>query len=155
MNSINLSEHCHVVSLGFPASGKTTTDFFSMKNHSHASIILTQGLATSGTTVTVKRAESAASANSSAIAFQYAVETTSGLDSLGARASATTSGYTLGSGSNQTLVIELDASEACTASSPWITVELASNTDAADLVSVVAVLSGSRFAKPESSSVLS
>jgi hypothetical protein len=65
-------------------------------------------------------------------------------------ASATASGYSWGSGNNQTLVISLDASQ-LTASAPYFRVNM---TSSENLISAIAVLSGARDARDASSTAL-
>lgn len=149
----NVAEQGHVVNLLSPVSGVsgTATDIFSMKNHAHASIIITQGAVGTATTVTVKRSDDFSSSNTTAIGFRYYVESTAGGDTLGAYATASTAGFALASAVNVFAVIELDASE-FTASSPNCLVSFASG--AGNLTSVVAILSGSRYAEDQSATAI-
>ncbi len=149
---INLAEECKVVPLLYPVSGTgTATDIINMENYQHASIILVQGVAGSANTVTVRGSDDNASTTSSAISFQYYSEVTEGIDILGARTSAGTAGFEMTSGSNQFMVIEVDASELPSGQSFL----LVNNTDVKNLLSVTAVLSGARYAQTEAPTVQS
>jgi len=149
---INLAEECKVVPLLYPVSGTgTATDIINMKGYQHASIIVVQGFGASANTITVRGSDDNASTTSSAISFQYYLEGSSGIDVLGARTSAGTAGFDLTSGSNSFAVIEVDASELPSGQSFL----LVNNTDAKNLMSVTAVLSGARYAQTEAPTVQS
>jgi len=145
----NVAEEGHVVSVYPPASGVGNGDVFSMENYNHASIIITQGVAASATTVTVKRCDDFTPSNSTAIYFSYYQETTSGGDTLGARGSAASLSMT--SGSKQIVVIEVDADQLIS-SSPNIYVQSSGGTK--NLTSIVAILSGARYASDQSATVI-
>jgi len=149
---INLAEECKVVPLVYRVSGTgTASDIINMENYQHASIILVQGVAGSANTVTVRGSDDNASTTSSAISFQYYSEVTEGIDILGARTSAGTAGFEMTSGSNQFMVIEVDASELPSGQSFL----LVNNTDVKNLLSVTAVLSGARYKQTEAPTVQS
>jgi len=144
MAKFNVGEDGHVVALLHPISGTSNGDIFSMANYSHCSIILTQGVAASACTVTIKRCDDYSASNSTAINFASYSEATSGGDTLGARASG--SSLSITSGSNQIHVIEID-SDQLTASSSKIQLNVSS---ANSLISAIAILSGARYGSEES-----
>lgn len=144
MKGISLSQQYKVVPLFYPASGDGSCDIFSMADYSHASIIVLQGTASSAATITVKRCTTAAGGTTSAIAFKYAEETTSGFDILGSLTSTGVTGTTISTGNKQFKVIEIDASQLSSAAK-YVQVAFASPTKSN--LAVVAVLSGSRFAE--------
>jgi len=152
MGKIHIANEGHVVSVLPPVSGTASGVAFSMKNYSHASIIITQGVAASATTVAVSRIPAFGSGGTgTAIPFDYYLEATSGGDTLAGKVVATAGGVSLTSGSNQILVIEIDDDEMIT-SSPNICLEMSS---ANSLISAVAILSGARYAGDQSPTVIS
>jgi len=140
-----VAEEGHVVSVYPPASGVGNGDVFSMRHYNHASIIITQGVAASATTITVERGDDFSPSNSTAITFRYYQEATSGGDTLGARGSGTSLSMT--SGSKQIAVIEIDADQ-LTSSASTLYVKNSGGTK--NNYSCVAILSGARFGAPES-----
>lgn len=148
---INLAEECKVTPISYPKSG-VSSSIISMKNHARASFIVVQGSGVSACTVVVKASDDVSSSNTSAIAFMYYLEATSGVDILGARTSAGAAGFSLTSGSNQYLVAEVDASD-LPSGKPYVLLETTAGSND-NLMSVVAVLSGSRFADGTNPSIL-
>lgn len=149
MKGIHLAQQAKVVPMLHPISGTTVSDLISLKKHQHASIILVQGVAACTCTMTIHASDDAASTNTSAIPFAYYQETTSGIDILAAKATAAVAGITITSGSNQYLVVELDASE-LPSGKPFVGVNL---TTADSNVAVLAVLTGARYAEDEAPTV--
>ena len=145
----NVVQEGHAVNVLPPqdlSGGPVTGDRFSMKNHSHVSIVLTLGAnaAGAGVGVTVKECTLASGGTATARTFKYAAETTAAGDTLGALTDATTAGFDLhASNANLTYVIELDA-EDLSEGYPWIELNIE---DAASttLGSAVAILSGGRY----------
>lgn len=119
-----------------------TSDYFSLKNYTHASILITCGAITNAATITVEESDDASGTNTTAIAFEYFSETTSAGDTLGTRTSASASGFSTGTTNSVTFVIEID-SEDLSDGYPYLVVK-ATNA-AANLISMVAVLSGARY----------
>lgn len=152
MSRFHIANEGHVVSVLPPVSGGASGVTFSMKNYSHASIIVQQGVGASAMTVSLVRQPAFGSGGTgTAIAFDYYLEATSGGDTLAGRVEATAGGVALTSGSNQILVIEVDDDELIT-SCPNLTLQM---TAATNLVSAVAILSGARYAQDQSGTVLS
>jgi hypothetical protein len=151
MGRIHIANQGHVVSVLPPVSGTASGVVFSMKNYSHASIIITQGVAASASTISVSRVPAFGSGGTgTAIAFDYYLEATSGGDTLAGKVLATAGGVALTSGSNQILVIEIDDDELIT-SCPNLCLEMSS---ANSLISAVAILSGARYASDQSPTVI-
>jgi hypothetical protein len=148
-----IAEEMHPVVLWYPQSGVGSSDIISLKNHAHCSLIGIQGAGASACTVTVKASDDNASTTTSALAFKYYLESSSGVDQLSARTSAAAAGFTLSSGSNQFFVVEIDASD-LPSGKPYVLLEV-SDSGADNLFAAVAVLSGPRYAREESPSVQS
>jgi len=148
MGGFNVSQQGHVVNILPPVdiNGGKTSDYFSLKDYSHASIILTIGVnggAASG--ITVEESDDNAGSSATAIAFKYAAEETAAGDTLAALADATSTGFnTHASASSITYVIEIDDTQ-LSDGFPYLTLK-ASNPGASVIGSAVAVLSGSRYA---------
>ena len=150
-----LAEEGHVVNALPPqdVNGGAQSDVFSLEKHSHASIVVALG-ATSGTpTLKVQACDDFAPTNTEDLAFTYYAETDSGGDVLGSKQNASASGITVTSNDNTFYVIEIDAAE-LPEGKPNLRVTL-SNPGASCLASVVAVLSGSRYAGGGDLTVLS
>ena len=128
------------------SGGPVTGDRFTMRNHSHVSIILTIGenAAGAGVGVVVKECNAASGGTATAIAFQYAAEETAAGDTLGALTTATTAGFDLhASTANLIYVIELN-SEDLSDGYEWVELNIE---DAASttLGAATAILSGGRY----------
>ena len=128
-------------------AGAQTSDAFKMTNYSHATIIISLGVTGAASTVTVKENTDASGTGATAIAFSYYGEATAGGDTLGARTSATSSGFATATTDGIFYVIELDATE-LSDGSEWVTVHL-SDPGAATFASIGVVLSGARYAEVE------
>lgn len=151
-----IAEQGHVVNALPPLdidAGAQTTDAFSMAEYSHASIIIQLGVTGAASTVTVKESTDNAGSGATAIAFDYYAEETAAGDTLSARTAATASGFATSTNDSVMYVIEINA-EDLSDGSEWVTVHL-SDPGAATFASVVAVLSGSRYAEVQSPTVLS
>lgn len=152
MKGINIAEQCHVVNILPPqdVSAGVSSDVFSMKNYAHATIIVTAGSTNADAgNITVENCDDFTPTTHTEIDFSYYAETTAGGDTLGARtAAAAATGIDVSGNDNITYVIEIDASE------------LAEDKDklrlswsvcgGATLGSVVAILSGARYAEDQS-----
>ena len=148
---INISEECHIVNAVAPIDingAGASSDVFSMEGYSHASIIVTLGVTGAATTLTLEECDDFTPTNATAIAFNYYAEATAGGDTLGALTAATSAGIACGTTDGIIYVIEIDASE-LTDGYPCLQVEL-SDPSAATLASVVAILSGARYATESS-----
>lgn len=148
MKGITIAEQCHIVNAIPPVDiggVAKVADYISMKGASHVTFIVTLGVVTNAPTITVYESDDLSGSNEAAIAFDYYAEITAGGDVLTVRTAATTSGYTMPSTANSvTLVIEIDASQ-LSDGYPCLTVK--TDTAAACLVSVVAIMSGVRYQK--------
>jgi len=155
--SFNIAEEGHVAVGSYPisANGLTTLDAINMEGYSHLSAIITTG-ATNGAaiTVTAYEATDAAAGSAALLAFSYYLETTASTDVLGARTlnSTTALAFTNDSISNQMAVIEIDSSQ-LTDGKNWVNLTL-SGAATTTPISVVYVLSGARYAGPESPTVI-
>jgi len=148
MKGWNLAEKGHVVNIIPPVdinAAAPTSDYFSLKNYDHASIVLTLGVTGAASTVTLEESDDNAGSNTTAIAFSYYAETTAVGDTLGVRTAATTAGFATSTNDSITYVIEVDASQ-LTDGYPYLVLKL-SDPSAATLVSAVAILSGARYAE--------
>jgi hypothetical protein len=156
MKGINIAEGCHVINALPPVStnaGKTSA-YWSMKNYSHASIILTYGAAVAVNQVLVYESATAIGGGEHAITFKYYSETTAAGDVLDYVGVATAAGFaTASAGTASTMhVIEVDASE-LSEDHPFMCVKL--TVAAADqLGSIVVILSGARYGQEASVTAL-
>lgn len=157
MKGFNVAEQGHVAVGSYPisANGLTTLDAINMEGYSHLSVIITTG-ATNGAAITVTAYNStdASATSADAIAFNYYLETTASTDVLGARTLSSTTALTFGNDSisNQMAVIELDASELADGHN-WFNITL-NGAATTTPISVVYILSGARYAGPESPTVI-
>jgi hypothetical protein len=157
MKGFNIAEQGHVAIGSYPisANGLTTLDAINMEGYAHLSAIITTG-ATNGAAlvVTAYNATDSAAGGAAVIPFSYYLETTASTDVLGARTLNSTTALTFGNDSisNQMAVIEIDASE-LTDGKNWVNLTL-NGAVTTTPVSVVYVLSGARYAGPESPTVI-
>ena len=166
MNGFNIAEagHAAVVLPPQSISGGKTAQAFSMKNYSHASILVAAGAeATQDTsTLVVNLCSDANGDNAVAIPFLYYFQSAGGAgnDVLSAFNAATSAGVTLSSSNwpaNGLIVIELDASQleasgVLLGTDTYVQVVLGAPS-AADYACIIAVLSGARDACVSSPSV--
>lgn len=140
-----IAQSCHLVNALPPVdiNGGVNTDIWSMKGHSHASIIISMGVTGAASTVTLQECDDFTPSSSAAIAFDYYSETTDSGDTLGAKTSATASGFATSTNNNIMYVIEVDASQ-LSAGFPCLRVCF-SDPSAATFATVQVVLSGSRY----------
>ena len=149
MKGIVIAEQCHVVNALPPidvGGGAKTSDYFSLKNYAHASIIVTMGVVTNDTLITVEESDDSSGSNTTAIAFARYEEKTAAGDTLSTRTATAAAGFQTGTNNSTTFVIEIDASQ-LTDGYPYLVVK--TDNAAAALISVVAILSGSRYAKEQ------
>jgi len=128
-------------------AGAQTSDAFTMKNYTHASIIIALGVTGAASTVTVMENTAADGTGATAIAFSYYGEAVAAGDTLGARTSATSSGFATATTDGIFYIIELDATE-LSDGSEWVTVHM-SDPGSATFGSIIVVLSGARYAEVE------
>ena len=126
-----------------------TSDYFSMKDYAHASIIVVCGAITNAATITVEESDDENGSDTTAIAFDY-YAVTSGV--TGSRTSATTAGFSTGTTNNGMWIIEIDAAD-LSDGYPFLVVK-ATNA-AANLIAVIPILSGARYAQAAPPSALS
>lgn len=151
MKGITIAEQAHVVNILPPQSITTAaaSDVFSLKDYAHATLIVTAGSTNADAgNITVEECDNFTPSNHTAIAFSYYAEETAAGDTLGARTAATTSGIDVSANDNITYVIEIDASELADGY-PCLQLKW-SAPGGATLVSAVAVLTGARYAGPDS-----
>ena len=113
MKGFCVAEQGHVVNALIPQAITTNalvSDYFSLKEYQHASIILTKGSG-SATTVTLYEAPVSGGTGESTIVFNYWKEGTAAGDTLAAKVAATTAGITTGTASGVMIIIEVDAAE--------------------------------------------
>ena len=157
MKGFVIAEQGHVAIGSYPisANGLTTLDAINMKGYGHLSAIIVTG-ATNGAalTVTAYNSSDAAATGAAVIPFNYYIETTASTDVLGARTlnSTTALAFTNDSISNQMAVVEIDASE-LTDGKNWVNLTL-NGAATTTPICVVYVLSGARYAAPESPTVI-
>lgn len=157
MKGFNIGELGHVVNILPPidvdtASGASCVPF-SMKGYSHVDIIIQTGVtnATAGT-ITVEECTDLAAGTAVAIPFSYYAETTAAGDTLGARTTVANTGVAISANDNCLYVISIDASQ-LSDGYPVIQVEW-SNPGGSTIGSAVAILSGARYASPESATAI-
>lgn len=153
-----VAEEGHVAVGSYPisANGVTTLDAIDMSRYSHLSAIITTGAANGGDiTVTAYEATDSAAASADLIAFSYYQEATASTDVLGARVLNSTTALTFDNSaySNLLAVVEIDASQLSDGHN-WVNLTLSGATTTTP-ISVVYVLSGARYASPESATVIS
>ncbi len=141
-----IAEEFHVVNALAPVDiggVAKVSDFFSLKNYAHASITVTCGVVGNAATITVEESDDLAGNDTTAIDFKYAQELTAGGDTLGALAwVGATTGISTGTNNGTIHQIEIDASQ-LTDGYPNLVVKMTNA--AANLISVLVVLSGARY----------
>ena len=155
MSYFNIAQEGHLVNVLAPVdiNGGKTGDAFSMENWSHASIIITLGVTHStGSVITVYECADNAATDDVAIAFKLASEVTAGGDVLEALTAVASTGFTTTTNDGCLYVIELDAAD-LSAGYPYVVVK-AATPGGSTIASIVAVLSGGRYASGISPSVL-
>jgi len=144
-NGINIAEQCHVINALGPidvGGVAKVSDYFSLRNHAHASIIVITGVVGNAPTITLYEATTAGPGAETAIAFAYYLESTAAGDTLATRTAATNAGISMGAANGTTLVIEIDAS-VLTDTYDYLAIK--TSAAAACLIGAVAILSGSRY----------
>ncbi len=148
MSKINLAEQGHVVSIWPPSdidSAARTSDYFSMANYSHASIVLTLGVTGAASTITLEESDDNAGNDTTAIAFTVYKEETALGDTLGDKVAVAAAGFATSTNDGIIYVIEVDADQ-LTDGYPYLVLKM-SDPAVATFVSAVAVLSGARYAE--------
>ncbi len=147
---ITIAEEGHIVNMLPPidvTAGAQTSLYVNLENYAHASIIVTMGIVTNDTLIKMYESKDNGGAVKEFIGFDYYIETTAAGDTLATRATVASTGFQTGTNNATTFAIEIDASE-LTADYKY----LAILTDAPGnaLISVLGVLSGSRYASDPS-----
>lgn len=152
---MNIAEQAHVVNILPPidvdtANGLAHSEIFSMKNYSHCTIIVQCGVTDADAGfITLEECDDFTPTTDTAIDFYYYAEETALGDTLGARTKAVAATGIDVSANNSTLyVIEIDADD-LTDGYPCLDLKW-SNPGGSTIVSAVAILTGARYAKPES-----
>jgi hypothetical protein len=150
MSRMLLSQEAHIVPIIFPQGSAAPTinsDVFSMRDVSHASIILTIGAVGGAASFTVVAGSNFTPTAEVAIPYRQAAELSTGGDTLGALADVAAAGTTTANTANITYVIEVDA-EDMPEGYPTLQLKLA-DLDNTTYVSAVAVLTGLSYAGDE------
>ncbi len=153
----NVAEQGHVVNLIPPIdiNGGKNGDVFSMKNYSHATIIVQIGVSGAAfTTIKVNECTSFAAAGATSIAFSVYKEETALGDTLSAVVAATAAAGVVPS-ANDTIfyVIELDAAE-LSDGSEFVELALDVASGVSVIASAVAILSGARYGQTLSATAI-
>lgn len=109
-----LAQEAHIINILSPqdVSAGVSSDVFSLKNYSHATIIVTAGSTNADAgNVTIEECDDFVPTTDTAITFDYYKEETAGGDTLSGKQSATTAGIDVSGNDNITYVIEIDASQ--------------------------------------------
>ena len=143
-----LPEDGHVVMLFNPAdvAAAASSEVFSMENYNHVDILVHKG-AGSACTIQLEETDDFTPTNAATITFDYCLESTAAGDTLSAKATATTAGVALGTGTGVMLVISLDSSRL---SDGYENVRIKNSAVGTCLLSAVAILSSPRYGKSES-----
>lgn len=144
MSRMVLAEQAHVINILSPQSivAAATSKVFSLRNASHATIIVTAGSTNADAgNITIEECDDFTPANDTAIPFYYYAEETAAGDTLGARTlAAAATGIDVSANDNITYVIEIDAEE-LSEGYPNLILKW-SIPGGATLVSAVAILTG-------------
>lgn len=119
------------------------SDYWSMANYQKVSIIVSCGVITNAATITVFESEDNAGTGEAAISFDYFAM--DGAGGTGVRTN-TAVGFSTGTTNNRSWIIEIDAS-ALTDGKPYMTVKTTGA--AANLITILPILSGSRYAQAD------
>ena len=149
MKGFVTAEHGHVVNALSPVDingGAKTSDYFSLKNYHHVSIIISMGVVTGDTKITMWESADNGGVSKNLRIFDYYEEKAVAGDTFTTRKSVTVAatGFQTGTNNNTTFVIELDASE-LTDGYPYIAI-LTDGAATVTMISVAAVFSGARHA---------
>ncbi len=156
MKGINIAEALHVVNILPPqdVDGGKTSAVFSLKNHAHATIIVTCGSTNADAgNITIEECDDFTPTNDTAIPFIYYKEETTDGDTLSAKQTAeAATGIDVSANDNTTYVIEIDASQ-LSDGYPNLVLKW-SDPGGATYGSAVAILSGSRYAGSENATAI-
>lgn len=147
MSGFVLAEEAHVVNALPPIdlNGGKNTDVWDMADYASATIIVQLGVSAGAVpTMKVQACDDFTPSNTVDKAFTYYAETTSDGDTLAAKATAASTGLALSQNNNVYYVIEFDAREL---GDGYSKMRLSFSDPSASVIgSVVAILSGARFA---------
>jgi len=135
------------------AAGGVTSDIFTLRNYAHASIIIQVGATGAASTVTVEECDDFVPTMATAIGFDYYSETNAGGDTLGAKQTATASGFATTAADNTFYVIEIDG-RVLTDGFPNLRVKMSDPGAVPMLCSIAVVLSGARYAEDQNATAL-
>jgi hypothetical protein len=156
MKGFPIAEGAHVINALPPVStaNGVTSDYWSMENYSHASIIISLGAAVQATQVLLYQSEDSGGTGEDAIKFKYWAEITAAGDVLDRATDATAAGFAAASAgtANTMYVIEVDASE-LEEGHPFMCVKT-TGAAGAQLGTVIAILTGARYASEASPTAL-
>jgi len=155
MHGANIAEQFHVVNALPPVdiTGGKFSDVWSMENYTHATIIVQIGVSAAAfTKIIINACDDFVPTTRTAIAFSMYAEETAAGDTLAARLAVAAAGHTPSAADTIMYVIEVDASE-LPAGSPNMEVSLTNTTNSV-IASVVAILSGSRYAGDQSATAI-
>lgn len=155
MQGINLAEQGHIVNVLPPIdiNGGATGDRFTMKHYGKATIIVQIGVSDVAPTIIVKECTAASGGTATAIAFAAYKEETAAGDTLGARTAIEAAGLVANAANSIFYVIDIDARQ-LSDGSPWIEVSATIESGQGCLMSMVAILTGARFANDQSATAI-
>ena len=154
-SGFNIAEMGHVVNILPPVdiTGGVTSDVFSMKNYSHATIIMQIGVSAAAfTKLIVEACDDFVPTTHTDIAFAVYKEETAAGDTLGPRTAVAAAGLTPSANDNIMYVIEIDAAD-LSDGSPNLRLEITNGANSV-IASAVAILSGSRYGGSESATAI-
>lgn len=148
---VNIAEECHVAALKpVDVGGAAKSVYVNMKNWAHASVIVVSGLAGNQATLKCYKSDDASGSNKTAIDFSY--YDAGATDVLGARSAATASAGFLQTAASCISVFEIDGNQ-LDSDKPYLGV--LTDGAAANLITIVVVLSGGRYPGVSSPTVIS
>lgn len=155
MSRFVAAEEGHIVNVIPPidVSGGVDGDRFSMSKYSHATIIVQIGVSAAAfTKIIVYKCNAATGGTATAIAHSIYKCETDASDVLGARTAVLAAGTTPSANNNIFYVIELDHTE-LSDGYEWVQVSITNGVNSV-IASIVAILSGPRYALEASPTVL-
>ncbi len=156
MKGFNIPEGAHVINALPPISlaASPKSDTWSMKGYAHADIIIQLGAAVQVEQITLLECIDTAATDDNALPFKYYSEVTANGDVLERQTDALAAGFaTASAGTANTMhIISVDASE-MTEGYDYLAVQI-TGAGGAQLGSVVAILTGSRYGEEASPTAL-
>lgn len=150
MSAMRLVENCKVVVGAVPidtTGAAVDGDYVSLKGYSHCTIIIMQGAWAGGTpAVTLVQATDVSGTSEKALGFDYYWLGTALTDDNYAKTAVTSDTYNLAATANRVNIIEIEASDLDIDNGfDCLAIDIASPGSNADLISVVYILSGTRY----------